>query len=233
MTEASPLTFTSVPYVLRVVLARPVFWGAWLLGAVVAWIVPAPDLQPWLAKVTIGWNAGAAVFVLAAAWQIFGKPRTSARVLAVLQQDGRQLVLGLAVAAAVLCLGVVVAELALARELPAPQRLAHTVLAGLTLLSAWVVTQVLFALHYAQAYFYAQVQGTAVVLTWGEERVTDYRRFLALAIALGTLGRSRRASLTSPALRRVAGVQRVLALLFNLTLLVLLGNLATGLLSLR
>jgi uncharacterized membrane protein len=230
MTEASPLTFSSVPYVLRVILVRPVFWGAWLLGAVVAWIVPAPDLQPWLAKAILGWNAGAAVFVLAAAWQIFGKPRTSARVLAVLQQDGRQLVLGLAVAAAVLCLGVVVAELALARELPAPQRLGHTVLAGLTLLSAWVVTQVLFALHYAQAYFYAQVYGTAAVLTWGEERVTDYRRFLALAIALGTLGRSGRARLTSPALRRVAGVQRVLALLFNLTLLVLLVNLAAGLL---
>lgn len=230
MSEVSNLSFTSVPYVLRVILARPVFWGAWLLGAVVAWIVPAPELQPWLAKTIFGWNAGAGVFLLAAAWQIFGKPRTSVRVLAVLQQDGRQLVLGLAVVAALLCLGTVVAELALARELPAPQRLAHTVLAGLTLASAWAVTQVVFALHYAQACFYAQVQGTAAVLTWSEDRAINYRRFLALSMALGTLGRSDRASLTSPGLCRVAWVQRVLAVLFNLTLLVLVVNLITGLL---
>jgi uncharacterized membrane protein len=229
MSEAPNLSFTSVPYVLRVVLARPAFWGAWLVGGVVAWIVPAPELQPWVAKAIWGWNAGAAVFLLAAALQIFGKPRTSARVLAVLQQDGRQLVLALAWAAVLLCLGAVVAELALARELGGPQRLAHTALAGLTLLSAWAVCQVVAALHYAQAYFYAQVQGSAAVLSWTAERQTDYRRFLAFALALGTLGRSGGARLTSPALQRLALGQRVLAVLFNLTLLVVLINLAAGL----
>ena len=229
MSEASNLSFTSVPYVLRVILARPVFWGVWLLGGVVAWIVPAPDVQPWLVKTILGWNAGAGVFLLGSAWQIFGQPRTSVRVLAVLQHDGRQLVLALALAAVLLCLGTVVAQLALARELPAPQRLAHTALAGLTLLSAWAVTQVVFALHYAQAYFYAQVQGSAAVLTWAEERLTDYRRFLALAVSLGTLGRSGRASLISPELRRLARLQRMLAVLFNLSLLVVVVNLAAGL----
>jgi len=228
MSEASNLSFTSVPYVLRVVLARPVFWGAWLLGVVVAWIVPATDVQPWLAKAIFGWNAGAAVFLLGAAWQIFGKPRTSVRVLAVLQQDGRFLVLGLVVVAVLLCLATVVAELALARELPAPQQLAHTALAGLTLLSAWAVAQVSFALHYAQACFYAQVQRTAGVLTWSDERAPDYRRFLALAVALGALGRSSRASLGSPGLRRALWVQCGLGVLFNLTLLVLAVNLITG-----
>lgn len=229
MSEASNLSFSSVPYVLRVILARPVFWGAWLVGAVVAWIVPAAEVQAWVAKAILGWNAGAAVFLLGAAWQIFGKPRTSVRVLAVLQQDGRQIVLGLVLVAVLLCLGTVVAQLALARELPAAQRLAHTVLAGLTLASAWAVTQVSCALHYAQAFFYAQVQGSPAVLRWSEERVCDYRRFLGLAVALGTVGRSTQAHISSPELVRVVWVQRGLAVLFNLMLLVLLVNLASGL----
>jgi uncharacterized membrane protein len=228
MTPKNHAQYTTVPYVLRVVLSRPAFWGSLLLGVVVAWIVPPQVGQPWLPRLIVGWNAGAAVLLLFSAWHIFGKPRTSIRVLAVLQQEGRLLVLGLVVALVLLCLGCIVAELALARELSGPQSQAHLVLAGLSWLTAWAVTQVMFALHYAQGHFFAQVQGTAPVLRFVDGRNAAYRDFLGLALATGTLGRSTQASLLSPGLRRAGLLQRLLALLFALTLLVLVVNLAAG-----
>ena len=39
MTQPSETAATHVPFVLRVVLSRPVFWGSLLLGLVVGWIV--------------------------------------------------------------------------------------------------------------------------------------------------------------------------------------------------
>ena len=229
MTQASNLPGTPVPYVLRVLLSRPAFWGSLLLGVVVAWLVPAQTAQPWLPKVIIGWNLGAGVFLVFSAGHIFAKPRSSVPVLAVRQQDGRQLVLGLAVAAALLCLGVTVAELSVAREFQGPARMAHTILAGMTLVTGWAVTQVMFALHYAQAYFYAQERGMPAVLTFLDGRTPDYRDFLALSIGLGTLGRSGKVSLVSPGLHRVGTLQRVLAVAFIVTLLVMAANVVFGL----
>ena len=228
MTQPSETAATHVPYVLRVVLSRPVFWGSLLLGLVVGWIVPGQAGQPWLPKLIIGWNVGAGVFLLFSAWQIFGKPRSSVRVLAVLQQDGRQLALGLALALILMCLGCVVAELAQARSLAGPERLAHLVLAGLTWLTAWVFAHAVLALHYAQAYFYAQVHAQPGVLTFANGRKPDYQDFLDVSVGLGVLGRSASATLVSPALRWAGLAQQVLAVLFTLTLLVLLVNVAAG-----
>jgi uncharacterized membrane protein len=200
-----------------------------LLGAAVAWLVPSQTGQPWLTQALQGWNAGAVVFLVFAARQFFGSPRSSARVLAVLQQDGRLVSLALAMMAAPLCLGAVVAELALARDLQGTQRLAPMALAVLTFTTTWAFTQVIFALHYAQTYFYAQVQGMPATLRFSDGRPAHYRDFLVLAISLGTLGQSDKASLIDTELRGIGKVQRVLAVLFNLTLLVLAVNIGSAL----
>ena len=228
MTQPSETAATNVPYALRVVLSRAAFWGCLLLGVVVAWIVPGQGAQPWLPKLIIGWNVGAGVYLLFSAWQIFGKPRSSVRVLAVLQQDGWQLALGVALALVLLSLGGIVAQLAQARGLVGPERTGHMVLAGLTWMTAWTFTQVVFTLQYAQSYFFAQVQGTPAVLTFADGRSPTYQDFLDVSVATGVLGRSATASFTSPTLRRLGQVQRGLAVLFNLALLVLVVNVAVG-----
>ena len=220
---------SSVPYVLRVLLSRPLLWLSLVLGLGVARLVPSQADQPWLNQALLGWNAGAGVFLALTARQFFGSPRSSARVRAMLQQDGGRLSLALAVMAALLCMGSVVAELALARDLWGPARLTAMALATLTFATAWTFTQVMFALHYAQAYFYAQVQGAPAVLEFSSARIPSYRDFLVLAISLGTLGQSDKASLGSTAMRSVGRIQRALAVLFNLTVLVLAINIGSAL----
>jgi uncharacterized membrane protein len=202
-------------------------WLSLLLGMAVAWLVPSQANQPWLTQALLGWNAGVGVFMVVIARQFFGSPRSSARVLAMLQRDGRFFCLALAVIAALLCLGAVVAELARARDLMGPPRLAAMALAALTFATVWAFTQVMFALHYAQAYFYAQVQGTPAVLRFSDERVANYRDFLAFAIRLGSVGQSDKVSLIGTEMCGLGRIQRVLAVLFNLTLLVLAVNIGS------
>lgn len=144
-----------------------------------------------------------------------------------LQHDGRLVSLALAVLAALLCLGAVIAELAVARDLQGPQRLASMALAVLTFATSWAFTQAMFALHYAQAYFYAQVQGLPEVFQFLEQRRANHRGFLLLAIRMGSLGQSDRVSLMGAEMRSVSVLQRVLAVLFNLTLLVLVVNIGS------
>lgn len=228
MTPAESPSFSSVPYPLRVILARPALWGCLVLGVLVALLLPLPPAQ-WLARVIIGWNVGAGVYLIFLARQIFATPRVRIRVRAMLQQDGRYLALGLALLAALLCLGLVVAELSVARDFQGPERIAHMALAGLTWLTAWALTQAMLALHYAQSYFFAQVQGLPEVLTFADGRTADHQDFLGFTMALGTLGRTDKVRLISPELRALGVVQRVLAVLFNLTLLVLVVNLVSAL----
>jgi len=228
MTEGSNVPVSSVPYAMRVVVSRPAFWGCLLLGLVVGWIVPAQQAQPWLPKLIIGWNVGAGVYLLFCAWQIFGKPRASMRVLAVLQQDGIALELALALGLLLMSLGTIVAQLVQAQEFFGPERTAHQVLAGLTWMTAWAFSQAVFALHYAQRYFFAQVQGTPAVLRFTDGRAPTYQDFLDVSVAMGVLGRSGSATLISPAMRRLRMAQRALAVLFNLALLVLVVNVASG-----
>lgn len=224
MSDASNVPLTTVPYVLRVVLSRPAFWGCLLLGVVVGWIVPAQQTQPWLPKLIIGWNVGAGVYLLFSAWQIFGKPRSSARVLSVLQQDGWQLALALALALVLMSLGVIVAQMSQARAFFGPERTGHLVLAGLTWLTAWAFSHTVFALQYAQSYFFAQVHGRPAVLRFADGRTPKYPDFLDVSVGMGVLGRSAAATLVSPAMHRLGMAQRALAVLFNLALLVLVIN---------
>jgi uncharacterized membrane protein len=220
---------SSVPYMLRVLLSRPMLWLSLLLGTLVAWLVPSQAEPLWLNQALLGWNAGVGVFLVVISRQFFGSPRSSARVLAMLQQDGRLECLALAVMAALLCMCAVVAELAVARDLMGLPRLTSMALAALTFATAWTFTQVMFAQHYAQAYFYAQAQGTPAVFQFSPGRHVNYRDFLLLAISLGTLGQSDAANLIGNQMRGVGRIQRALAVLFNLTLLVLAVNIGSAL----
>jgi uncharacterized membrane protein len=65
------------------------------------------------------------------------------------------------------------------------------------------------------------------VFQFSDQRRANPRGFLRLAIGLGSLGQSDGVILIGAEMRGVATVQRVLAVLFNLTLLVLVVNLGS------
>jgi uncharacterized membrane protein len=133
------------------------------------------------------------------------------------------------VMAAVMCIGAIVAELAVAKEFKGTLRYAHIALAALTITSSWAFTQVMFALHYAHDYYATEIHGEHGGLSFPGGHLPDYSDFLYVATVIGTSGQTADVSFTNRKMRRTGMVHCVLAFFFNTTLVALTINIASGL----
>jgi uncharacterized membrane protein len=230
MTPVSEPRLKSESYVIRVIWARPRLWISMVLGLLTAALIPDDLVHQWVTRAIIGWNAGAALYLILSAKMMFWSSHDSMRVRAVTQDDGKVLVLILVVLAASMCLGAIVAELAVVKELKGSLRHAHMALAVLTIVTSWTFTQVMFALHYAHDYYVSEVRGEHGGLTFPDENLPDYADFLYFAIVIGTTSQTADVSFTSRKMRRTGTLHGVLAFFFNTILLALTINIASSLL---
>jgi uncharacterized membrane protein len=143
--------------------------------------------------------------------------------------DGRITVLVLVVMAAIVSLGAIVAELAVVKDLHGTLRYAHVLLAGMTLISSWAFTQVMFALHYAHDYYVAESRGCPGGLDFPGGHAPNYGDFLYFSCVIGTSGQTADVSFTTRTMRQTGTVHCVLAFFFNTTLVALTINIASGL----
>ena len=214
---------------MRLVLARPRLLSCILVGVATTFLLPAPLAHQTVTRSIIGWNAGAWLYLILAARMMFWSTHERMRLRAVQQDEGRILVLVLVVMAAVACVGAIVAELAVVKELKGPARYDHIALAALTIVSSWAFTQVMFALHYAHDYYMTEISGTNGGLEFPGGHAPDYGDFLYFASVIGTSGQTADVSFTSRGMRRTGTVHCVLAFFFNTTLIALTINIASGL----
>jgi uncharacterized membrane protein len=214
----------------RLVLARPRLFFCALLGLIVYSALPLWMAQHEATRLIIAWNAGASLYLVLAGWMMFGSSHERMRIRAQQEDEGRWLVLGLVIVAAIVSLGAIVAELSVAKDLHGSLRVAHVALAALTVLSSWAFTQVMFALHYAHDYYVAQSSGQSGGLDFPGGHAPDYGDFLYFACVIGTSGQTADVSFTSRPMRRTGTVHCVLAFFFNTTLVALSINMASSLL---
>ncbi|POA99492.1 DUF1345 domain-containing protein [Chromobacterium sinusclupearum] len=213
----------------RLVLARPrLSWSA-LFGMLVILILPYVVEMHDVTRYIVGWNAGAWLYLALAGGMMFGPRRQSVRHWARLEDEGQWLVLLLVCLAAAASLSAIVMELAVVKDMHGWQRATHIGLAVLTLLSSWAFTHVMFALHYARAFYAEEARGGSGGLEFPGTDQPDYSDFLYFAFIIGTSGQTADVSFTSSCQRRTGTVHCVLAFFFNATVLALMINIAAGL----
>ena len=217
------------PLVLRMIKARPRLLLSAVVGILTVLVLQRVSDLPRIACIIVGWNAGACLYLALAGRMIVSSSHERMRARALEEDEGRLTVLALVVAAAVMCLGAIVAELATAQDMAGAERSAHIGLAVLTIVSSWAFTQVMFALHYAHDYYSAVAHGHPGGLDFPHESAPDYGDFLYFAFIIGTSAQTADVSLTSRVMRRTGLVHCVLAFFFNTTLLALTINIASGL----
>lgn len=217
------------PKLLRLFIARPALSTSILVGVLV-WL----SMPTWLAqqagtRAILGWNFGACLYLVLSMRIMFWSSHERMRNRALLHDEGRTAVLILVVVAAVMCLGAIVAQLAVAKDMHGSLRYLHIGLAGLTILSSWAFTHVIFALHYAHDYYAAEMRGNPGGLHFPGGHAPDYGDFLYFSCVIGTSGQTADVEFTSRGMRRVGLMHCVLAFFFNTTLLALTINIAAGL----
>lgn len=221
---------TSLP--LRLLRAHPRLLVAILFGVVLArlapWFSPVPPLTAFL----VGWNGGACLYLLLAAHMMRQSDDDKIHRHAQVQDEGRHVLLLLVVLSALVCLLAIVVELSLARQAGGVQRLGHIALSGLTIVTSWLFTQTMFALHYAHSYYLARHRRQPPGLDFPGQETPNYSDFFYFSVVIGTSAQTADVALSSRAMRRIGTLHCLLSFAFNTTVLALMINIAAGLMSL-
>mgnify|MGYP002137027052 FL=1 len=178
---------------------------------------------------TAGWNIGALLYLVLAMHMMFGSTHERMRNRAMREDDGRWVLLAMVVLSALASLAAVVSELAIAKGLEGDMRYLHIGLAALTILSSWVFTQIMFALHYAHDFYLAEGIHSTGGMQFPGNHAPDYGDFLYAACVIGTSSQTADVSFTSRTQRRVGLLHSVLSFFFNTVVVALTINIASGL----
>ena len=214
---------------LRALQARPRLWSSMAVGVLVYALLPSAWVSHAASRALIGWNVGALLY-LVRAWELMSGARAGTmRRRARHQDEGRLIILTGVALSAVAVMVAIASQLAAVKELPGHARLPHLALTALTVVSSWLFTQAMFALHYAHDFYAARERGLPDLLSFPGTPEPDYGDFFYFACVIGTSGQTADVAFTSSALRRIGTLHCVLAFAFNTTVLALSVNIAAGL----
>ncbi|HKB54337.1 MAG TPA: DUF1345 domain-containing protein [Ramlibacter sp.] len=214
----------------RALKARPrLAWSVLAGGAL--WLAGTHLLPlPAAAWPLIAWNFGALLYLLLA-WEMTHKrPVQAIQERSAEQDEGATAILVLVVLGAAAVLLAVGTQLAQVKELHGMPKAAHIGLAGLTVFTSWLFTQVLFGLHYAHDFYAARVRGEPDPLQFPGTKDPTYTDFFYFACIIGTSAQTADVSFTTSDVRPIGTLHCILAFFFNATLLALSINLVAGLL---
>lgn len=206
-----------MPFRLR---QRPTLLLALAVLLVVSGLVAQVPGYPLRTAVLVGWCAGAATHATMLLRHLVITPPDSLRKHAALVEDSRWAILGTTLAASLAALVGVFSELG-----GGGPRAAHSVPIGITtIVVSWVYLHVLFAVHYAHAYW---LTTGGIVFPGGSKR-PDWAEFLYLAFTVGMTAQVSDLTTSSPGMRRLVLAHGLAAFAFNAAIVGLAVNLLAG-----
>jgi uncharacterized membrane protein len=219
----NPTQRTGLRRALRTLRARPRLLLSIGLGAAVGLILPGDLRSP--TRLLIGWDVGTTLYLILALVMMGRSDVTHIRRRAILQDEGRFVILTLVAGAALASLFAILAELGGAQG--ANREPSHLMLAAFTILVSWAFTHVMFALHYAHEYYVGN-SGKCGGLSFPGEGMPDYWDFLYFSFVIGMTSQVSDVAVTSRNIRRTVTAHGVVSFIFNATLLALTVNIAAG-----
>ena len=186
-------------------------------------------------RLLIAWNVGTVLDVLLNVVMISRSTARSIRWRATVTDDGKWVMLTLTVVAALAAMGAILVEIGIAKGLKGSAAGVHYLLAGLTIISAWVFIHLSFALHYAHEYFdeHKTIVGEKPKLKGGlnfpDTDEPDYWDFIYFSFIIGVASQTADVSISSKSMRRLSLAHSILSFFFNSAILALTINIAAGL----
>lgn len=212
----------------RSIVLRPRVYLAAAAGAGV--LLALPEAVTTATRASLAWNAGGLVY-LAGSFLLMRRCGVDViRSRAARQDDAGFVILAiilLAIAASFAGIAGLINEAkAASREL----KYAYLGLAASTTVVSWLVTQVVFTLHYAHEYYAPFHAGEmAAGLHFPGEEEPDYWDFFYFSTSIGASSQTSDTEIRSRFLRRLVTVHAIVSFFFNTMVLALTINLAASL----
>jgi uncharacterized membrane protein len=203
-------------------------WAATLVGVVVAVALPSRWLA--ISRVLTGWNA--AMFFLVPLTYIRMRRLDARQLRAHYEEEDptAPVIVIFVVAAALLSVAAIVALLSTLKHVAPADRVAHLVLASMTIVNSWLLVHTMFTLHYADIY-YSVAEDAPPPLSFPETRQPLFWDFVYFSFTIGVACQTADVATTQTAIRKTVTVHAVIAFVFNLFVLGFAINVTAGLLG--
>jgi uncharacterized membrane protein len=222
--DPSLLRFRKLSRPVRVVYARPRTFISIAIGIAAFFLLPG-SLRL-VTRLLIGWNIFATLYLVLAYIMMFRCGLAHIRRNAVLQDDGRFLIL------LVTALGAFASLAAIVFELGASHRSAlQLILATVTIALSWAAVHTTFALHYAHDYYRGTKPGGLQFPSGDQHDNADYWDFVYFSFVIGMTAQVSDVGITDKTIRRTATVHGIISFVYNTALVALMVNIAASAIS--
>jgi uncharacterized membrane protein len=205
----------------RVVYARPRTFIAIAIGVLAFFLLPT-SLRL-ITRLLMAWDIFVAFYLLLVYAMMLRSEHRHIRRDAVLQDDGRFVIL------MVTALGAFASIAAIVSELGTPHRGAvELALATATIALSWATVHTTFALHYAHAYYRGRKPGGLQFPSGEQQDQADYWDFVYFSFVIGMTAQVSDVGITDKAIRRTVTAHGIVSFIFNTALLALMVNIAAG-----
>jgi uncharacterized membrane protein len=212
---------TKMPAPVRMLYARPRTFFSITIG-IVAFLL-LPDSLRLVTRLLIGWDIFTAFYAALAYIMMFRCDHSHIRRNAILQDEGRFLIL------LVTALGAFASIAAIVLELGSSRRGAYELtLAVVTIVLSWAAVHTTFALHYAHDYYRGAKPGGLQFPSGDKPDHADYWDFVYFSFVIGMTAQVSDVGITDRIIRRTATVHGIISFVFNTALVALMVNIAAS-----
>lgn len=219
--EQRLLRFRKMPLPLRVVYSRPRAFISIAAGIAAFFLLPA-SLRP-VTRLLIGWDVFAALYVMLVYIMMLRSEHRHVRRNAILQDDGRLLIVMVTVLGAFASIGAIVFELGASHH-----GTPHLAFATATIALSWAVVHTAFALHYAHEYYRGARPGGLQFPSGDQHDHADYWDFVYFSFVIGMTAQVSDVGITDKTIRRTATVHGIISFFYNTALIALMVNIAAS-----
>jgi uncharacterized membrane protein len=219
--DALLLRFRKMSRPVRVVYARPRTFISIAIGVVAFFLLP--DSLRLVTRLLFGWDIFVTFYLVLAYIMMFRCDLAHIRRNAVLQDDGRFLIL------LVTALGAFASIAAIVFELGASHRsVPELTLATVTIALSWATVHTTFALHYAHDYYRGSKPGGLQFPSGDQHDHADYWDFVYFSFVIGMTAQVSDVGITDKTIRRTATAHGIISFVFNTALVALMVNIAAS-----
>ncbi|MDB6051041.1 MAG: rane protein [Pseudomonas sp.] len=196
-------------------------------GIVCSFVVPGVTL---MTHTLIGWNIGVWTYLILMMWLTTRSEADDVKRFAIIEDENAGLVLAMVCVAAIASLAAISVELIGGKDLSSSAKALHYGFTGLTVVGSWLITGVIFSLHYARLFYTANTKEPALRFADGETN-PNYWDFLYFSFTISVAVQTADVGVASRDLRKTVLAQSLIGFVFNTAILGFSINIAAGLFS--
>lgn len=214
--------------IVRSIAIRPKVYCAALAAAVVAFLLPQEVSTN--VRTALAGDVGAFVYLALALQLMVSYGGDTLKRRAARQDDSAIVILVLILIAIALGFSTIFGVLRDAKQATGGAKGWEILLAAVTILLSWLVTQVIFTFHYAHEFYRSDSAGAlAGGLVFPDEKQPDYWDFFYFATSIGAASQTSDVAIRARPLRRLVTLHAVISFFFNTTVLALAINIGASL----